>query len=484
MKDIRSLLSVALMCVVVLPAAVFAEVNYSSSAHGHGSAGVSRSALGEYVTGSCAHCHEQHASIENVTHAANNFLLFSDTDETIDVYSTESNVCFKCHSSAGGVDNDDYSATFGSLVLAGDSSVAIDNSGATQPSSILDAFNTTHGHKLSDVYQYAIDNPARFPSFKAGSNPCTACHDPHVARRNHSDPTDPTLSVMSLPNNHGELFGDDDGDGLSADGDEGSAISERMDRWSSAPEYLAPMNEPDPADTPDYNTFCLYCHDEAVATSESYTLHCCSSLGYLLPIDWLNVAGDTGDGNQTGTYVVPGDKHGLNIATGNAAIEWPFGDPNDDANNENDFILSCVNCHEAHGSDNDYMHRRIINGEPLGVVISGLTSDRGQHCVPCHEEDSTLRPNGTMKWKDTHHGGPSSSTNDNPYSANAHNAEGGCTYCHGSSSPSNAAFPIACEECHYHGSYVDEFDKHSPEGIAKGVKYVKPDFYPYRRKTF
>ncbi len=246
------------------------------------------------VVGNCAHCHEQHASIESVTHTANEFLLFSATDSDVVIYSTTSNFCFQCHSSAGGVENSDYSATFGSLILTGDSAVAVDSSGATAPSSILAAFNTTHGHNLSDVYQYAIKNPILFPSFKAGSNPCTACHDPHVARRNHADPEDATLSVMSLPDEHGDLFGDGDGDGFSADGDEGSAVSERMSRWSSAPEYVAPYNEPDPDDTPDYNTFCLYCHENAVETTETYPLHFTSTSGFLLPIDWLNMSGDTG----------------------------------------------------------------------------------------------------------------------------------------------------------------------------------------------
>ena|GEM_PF-406188 len=480
----------------------FADVNYSSSAHGNPDYGVTR--LDDYSKGNCAHCHEQHASIDSVDHATNESLLFSATDSDIIIYSTTSNVCFQCHSSAGGVDNYDYSATFGSLILAGDSAVAVDSSGATQPSSILDAFNTTHGHNLSDVYQYAINNPTLFPSFKSGSNPCTACHDPHVARRNHYAPSDATLSVMSLPDEHGDLFGDGDGDGLSSDGDEGSSVSERMTRWSATPEYLAPFNEPDRDDTPDYNTFCLYCHDEAVETSETYTLHCCSSLGYLLPIDWLNVSGDTGDGIQATsygvpTYVVPGDKHGVNISTGYAAVDPPFNIYGT-SNTPVDAILSCVNCHEAHGSDNDYMHRRIINGKPLGQVITGVSVARGDHCVPCHTEDSvTVRPFASgLSWKATHHGrvdGLDPFDNDNPYNSglvrdadyayqNPNGKTTYCRYCHGADSNSSVEFLIPCENCHFHGSYVDEFDMHSPEGSAKGVKYIKPDNFPYRRKTF
>lgn len=470
MKFFTILINMVVFLLSLLSVSSFAEVDYSSSAHGDPEVGVSRLDFPPYKTGNCAHCHEQHASIDGESSPVNKWLLFSSTASNIVNYTKESNFCFQCHSSSV-VNNSDYSATFGSLVLAGDAVVANDNSGATNPTSILDAFNTTHSHNLNDIYNYAIENSTLFPSFKEGSNPCTACHDPHVARRNHANPTSATFSVMSLPNKHGELYGDDDGVGS-------GSVNERMSRWGLAPVYIAPYNEPDAVDTPDYNTFCLYCHSEAAKTSGDYPLHVGGVSGYVLPINWLDPLGNTGDGEQDGAYIVPGDKHGLNIATGNAAIVPPFGNT-DDANLEKDIILSCLNCHEAHGSDNDYMHRRVINGTPLGVVISGVSAARGQHCVPCHEHDGRERSDGTLMWKNTHHGG--GSTNDNPYSARKYS---GCDYCHGAASNNSSDFPIACEECHFHGSYVDEYDKYTPEGIARGVKYVKPTFKPFRRKTF
>lgn len=334
----------------------------------------------------------------------------------------------------------------------------------------MDAFNLSHSHDLNDIYAHARKYPLEFPWFKAGSNPCTACHNPHIARRNQDDPDLATLSVMSMPDEHDDLYGDGDGDGDSSDGDEGSAVSERMGRWSSAPVYVAPNAEPSAQNTPDYNTFCLYCHEKSVVISnDDRPYYHGGQAGELLAITWLE---NGGDGVQSGTYIVPGDKHGYNISTGYAAVDAPFN-ITAGTNDPGDIILSCMNCHEAHGSENDYMHRRSINGVALGVVVSGVTNERGAHCTPCHTEDAD------GGWKDTHHGG--GFANDNPYTAKAHPS---CDYCHGANTRSDPNFPIPCEDCHFHGSYVDENDKYSAEGIANGVKYVKPDFSPYRRKTF
>ncbi len=444
-----------------------AEVNYSSSAHADSSYGVQRTGLGHYAQGNCAHCHEQHASVEN--DQAQNFLVFSQTDPTNTApYSESENFCFQCHASL--VVNYDYSTVFGGHQEAS-------GSGGASPESILEAFNKAHSHDLDDIYNHAINHPDQFPWFTEASNPCTACHNPHLARRNHENPDNPVLSVMSLPDEHLSLYGDGDGDGDSSDGDEGSAISERMNKWSAAPVYISPNNEPAPVDTPDYNTFCLYCHSAPVAISnDDRPYYHGGTVGQLLAIDWED---NGGDGVQSGTYIVPGDKHGYNTATSYAAVEAPFNIYGT-SNVPGDVMLSCTNCHEPHGSENDYMHRRWINNTALGVVITGVTNEAGAHCVPCHTED----PDGG--WKQTHHGadvvdGEVLFQNDNPYVANAH---GGCTYCHGATQRSDPDFPIPCEDCHFHGSYVDENDKYTAAGQAAGVKYVKPDKSPYRRKTF
>ena len=253
-----------------------------------------------------------------------------------------------------------------------------------------------------------------------------------------------------MPDDHENLYGWDSGESA-ADWNSG---------LMSAPGYIAPIGEPTGANTPDYNSFCLYCHVYAVP-SPLHTRHMDGSVvDYYESIDW---AANSGDGNQTGTYIVPGDKHGVNIATGYAAVDTPYNITADSS--PADVALSCINCHEAHGSENDYMHRRSINGTALGVVISGVTNDRGNHCLPCHTEYSTGN-----KWKDTHHGG--AFNNDNPYKASLARAgyTNKCLYCHAVASANDPSFPIPCEDCHFHGSYVDENDKHTAAGAAAGVK--------------
>ncbi|PLX96186.1 MAG: hypothetical protein C0620_02955 [Desulfuromonas sp.] len=468
-----------LLCLLIYLSPLHAEVNYSSSAHGDPSFGVERSDLSNYSQGNCAHCHEQHASV--TVASGEDYLTFSATTSLATApYSESDNVCFQCHSTD--VINYDYSAVF-----SGHSEPY--GTGGSSPQSIMEAFNKTHSHDLNDIYTHAITNPDKFPWFHTGSNPCTACHNPHLARRNASDPDNPVLSVMSMPDDHLSLYGDGDGDGDGSDGDEGSATSERMDKWSGSPIYIAPTNEPAPANTPDYNQFCLYCHESAVAISNDDRPYYHGGVaGQLLAIKWLE---NGGDGVQTGVYIVPGDKHGYNTATGYAAVDSPFNIYGS-SNVPTDAILSCMNCHEVHGSENDYMHRRWINNIALGVVVSGVTNERGAHCVSCHTED-TVSTTGSQPggWKETHHGGGFS--NDNPYSANKDrsayftdpNGDGKyCEYCHGASSNSSSDFAIPCEDCHFHGSYVDEYDKYTPTGQANGVKYVTPDNAPYRRKTF
>lgn len=436
--------------------------SYTDSAHGDSSNGVSRSNLSQYSTGNCAHCHEQHASIDSSEPTPNSpvgpdsFLLLAGNDITVNSsYIVDDNACFQCHSSTslqtGGITNYDYSGTFAGFTGAS-------GTGGASPTSIMDAFNKAHSHNLGDIHDYASTN---FSWYTEDSNPCTACHNPHLVKRNKAFPNDRTYTVMSMPDDHENLFGD------------GSGESAADHATSVGANYTPPTDEPTGLQTPDYNQFCLYCHENVVSTSIIRTDYHAATPTTFMAIDWTT---EGGDGNQTGIYSPPGDKHGINEATDAAAVDAPFTTasnlPADDA-------LQCVNCHEAHGSENDYMHRRSINGIPLGVVITGETNERGNHCLPCHTEDT-----GGNKWKDTHHGG--GFTNDNPYKASLTRAgyPNKCEYCHGASSSSDPNFPIPCEDCHFHGSYVDEYDKHSAEGQAAGVKYVKPDFAPYRRKTF
>lgn len=445
---------------------------YLESAHGSSPTyGVNRSATADlgYAIGNCAHCHEQHSSIaghepDPADAGPHPFALFSDNydstiAEPVSSYSQADNFCFSCHSSSfslqvNGITNYDYSGTFAGRTGSS-------GTGGASPTSIMEAMNKRHRHNLGDLHAYALANPIDFPWYTNLSNPCTTCHNPHLARRNKAYPNDLSYSVLSLPD-HFALYTE--------------SIASHASQLGQY--YISPTGEPSASETPDYNAFCLYCHENQVPSGDAKPLFTPPNRyghgtiqGYFMAIDWTTLGGD---GPQAGAYIIPGDKHGLNPATDKAALKTPFTLYPAAVNKT---VLACVNCHEAHGSENDFMHRRAINGSYLGVVIEGESAARGEHCRPCHTDDGTIRPDGTYRWKDTHHGG-GSFTNDNPYRANISGRP--CTYCHGASNQSNANFPIPCEDCHFHGSYVDENDKY----VNPNVKYVKPDNAPFRRKTF
>ena len=219
---------------LLISSEIFAAVNYSTSAHGNSSSGVNRTSIsvdssGHYTAGNCAHCHEQHASIEGDEPEPSGtgpdpFLLLSDTDGTRTTYTVNTNACFQCHSTTsvqlnGSITNYDYSGTFAGYP-------------ANSPEGILEAFNLAGSkHDLNHVYNYAAKNgsyvsPATdFTYFTDNSNPCTACHNPHIAKANRSDVVNQTLSVLSLPDNHDDLYGD---------GNNGDGASERMSDFAGS----------------------------------------------------------------------------------------------------------------------------------------------------------------------------------------------------------------------------------------------------------
>jgi hypothetical protein len=352
--------------------------SYTGSAHGKKA---NRSGTG-YPQGGCAHCHDPNGPDP----CGNPFMLFAPSNPP----NQDNNVCFQCHQGSGsvqegGITNYDYSRTFG---------------GATAgPTSILKAFQKLSYHDLNDVLNTAKEN---WPStFNGDSNPCSACHNVHIAKRNKQQPGNPTKTALSLPSAHNELWGD---------GDDGDGNSERMSDYT--PYYQPPYSlfdyyrEPDGYGTepengwgsnmPDYVTFCLECHANAVTSQ---------TLGRdLRPIDWITADGELG-----------GDKHGWNVATLN--YKWnrrhPYGTP---WTQENGLVLSCTDCHEPHGSKNLMLLRRRVNGQDLNSAIDSFeTSALRDLCLKCHgdgiheihhDNSDTLapyfRPTGNCNQLDCH----------------------------------------------------------------------------------
>ncbi|OGQ99181.1 MAG: hypothetical protein A2521_08800 [Deltaproteobacteria bacterium RIFOXYD12_FULL_57_12] len=404
---------------------------YLSSAHGSSTTGVDRTdaRLDGYAMGNCAHCHEQHASIAGgepgpETGGAAVFALFAPNHNTAAVpgsYVQADNFCFYCHNSLGSgqaVTNYDYSRVFGG--------------GTIGVTSILAAFNQTSYHDLTDIANYA-KSVAAWTWFKKDgasnplSNPCAGCHNPHLAKRNQSAPADPTLSAISKPSDHGNLFGP-------------ATPAERMSQNTT---YAAPYStfgagrEPAGAgtgtgsDMPDYVGFCTDCHN---ATNTIYSTRKGGNLRF---IDW-SVNGDKHGGRvflDSNMYPV-GYVDTLTIRAPYVASPPPSGI---------NYVLSCLDCHEPHGSSNIRLIRRRVNGGDLANAITTYNPGVGDAtavqwkalCERCHDMSagsSALHHSADQSYGDF----------------------GECfAKCHDYSPVGGSNKP--CMDCHYHGSTTGVF---------------------------
>lgn len=418
------------LCIIFLAPFLYLPAQagpYMDSAHGNGSTGVMRSgdSLLNYAKGNCAHCHEQHASIDgdepepySGDDTASPFALFADnfnTSATTSPYQQSDNFCFYCHTNVsflqtGGIDNKDYTATFGGYTT-------------NSPLGIFEAFNQHSYHNLSDIWDFSKTNFTSF--FTSTSNPCTGCHNPHIARRNKENQKDPSFTAISKPSDHANLWGND--------------AAEKMDAASSnnyqAPYYYNSTTtyEPDATTTddgsltPDYNAFCTDCHN-TINTIFSSTLG-----RNLIKISWYTLGGDASSA---------GDKHGKNSATDYPERINPYGATT------NGWVLSCLDCHEPHGSPSSFLIRREVNGTVITTAVHTAatsptsTSNLELLCAKCHYSN----------WHDIHHTQPSTEP---PYN------KGDCTnYCHMSASRPPPRIP--CEQCHYHGAYVTDCNQTLP----------------------
>jgi hypothetical protein len=431
---------------------------YLDSAHGNTSYGVKRSATGfpaDYAKGNCAHCHEQHASIGGAepdpAGGPDKFLLMSPnfSGKTVIPYIQSDSVCFYCHYGSGTLqspafNNYSYSITFGG------------NPDAT-PNNIFNTFNSTSYHNLYDVYRFiaGLSGSKSFPNFPADSNPCSGCHNVHIAKKSCGKPAgsyDPTKSAISRPTGHDSLWGDDDIERLKTN----FTSYYQSPYWYGSWNY-EPNNSPvyDGSNLPDYNTFCTDCHNN---TNIIYS----TALGrYLRAIDWVTPGGETG-----------GDKHGKNDATNGIDIDNPYA--SSPLGISVGFVLACTDCHEPHGAPNVMLIRQVVNGGVLYRTISSVTPTAGD-CTPpfpagskelgylcnrCHMDDADAFGGTANKWCYIHH-----ESTDRPYPLNQ------CGFCHSGgdggggggesmSCETVSRNPINCNCCHFHGSD----DNAAPDG--------------------
>ena len=275
---------------------------YLNSAHGNSGYGVGRTDIFNmgYSRGNCAHCHEQHALINgsepNPGGNPSSFMLFADN-----FTSQSDDFCLYCHKGSGSVQtsfsrtNYNYSYWFG-----GDTTL-------TTPNNILDAFNPSpvdccqsSAHNLQDILNFV---KTKWPeTFGNESNPCNACHNPHLSQRSYP---------IVRPTDRNNIWGDDPNEKMSYyAAQHGGQYQAPYRKGSTATFEPDGSGINDGSNMPDYVTFCSDCHNATnVIYSSSipqphvnYSSNPCTCSGRnLFAIDWSN---------QNRVFPNPGDMHG------------------------------------------------------------------------------------------------------------------------------------------------------------------------------
>jgi hypothetical protein len=397
-----------------------AVAGYGDSGHGDDTSGVDRLTAvcaewpgGTCVTGSCAQCHD---TFDPAICPLNDIMLFAPNDNDF---------CLKCHENTTNVAsvpivNRTYSYRAGGYI-------------ADPVDDIRKAFDSTSAHNLGDIKTFITGRWG----YTVESNPCTACHNPHLAQGDPEAAPDATKSagtrgwLVSRPSEH---------DG--ALGVWGDGAAEKMNAYTST--YQAPYRygsttayEPDGSTTvngsnlTDFASFCTDCHN---ATN---TIYSTSLERNLKQIDW-----DV-------------EKHGKGNADGAITMFSPYGTAMGK-------VLACTDCHEPHGSPNAFLLRDEINGavltnpvtpfDPDVCTLPGTDGNKalGWLCRRCHKDDSAWSGGVVNQWKFIHHytyGG-----SEFPYNRTE------CYRCHWTANGE----PMSCNCCHYHGSSTTDYGEQYP----------------------
>jgi hypothetical protein len=299
-----------------------------------------------YKIGACEHCHD---TFDESTCGVNHRMLFANqfTDQ-------DSGVCVKCHGGSKQVDgpviNYDYSRTRGgeeSKDCPGNIKKAFRfiDPGTRLPRIQCDLTEAIgSAHDLKNIRAY-MKNRWRWGGVNAEVNPCGTCHNPHKAIKDYP---------CSLPSSHGntwDIWGDESGEKMADYLDVGEIYQ--------APNKAGGGTERDADAQPNYVEFCLECHQYEQASFEH---------GTVAAINWG----------------IGGDSHGKGVA-GNLGPMWleePYGTGQQEYNpNLGKYVLCCTDCHEPHGSRNEWLLRTEVNGTS-GIAVEGPSNS--EFCLACH----------------------------------------------------------------------------------------------------
>ena len=303
-------------------------------AHGNGTYGVDHNSR-SYNMGECVNCHASNNISASSAHGGQ---LFAANNEDF---------CFKCHTDtssyqAGGLVNRSYSYRAGGY--------------ADTLNDIQEAFSFTApatSHNLGDILTFITGEEWGYTS---DSNPCAACHNPHIAQGDpasapNSRKTSGTrgYSPVSRSSQHSK-----DTSAWSLWGD---VAAERTNTYASslAGIYQAPLAatgyEPDGSSTQDgsnladFNTLCTDCHNNTNDITST------PLEGSLVKFDWSI------------------DKHGGGSATDDSFgtdVKTPYQETQ-----LGNYVLTCTDCHEPHGSPNNYLVRKQVNNGAVAVTQYG-----------------------------------------------------------------------------------------------------------------
>jgi hypothetical protein len=362
------------MC--ILASGGIASAGFTNSAHGD-TDGVNRSGTG-YPIGSCAHCHD---TFNDSICGVNMLMLFA---ADLDYDSQWDNFCLlSCHRDPAATEQKQvnmpnqytYSVNRGGAPTGCPENVRESFRFVEENGQQRDQCGSTEGSShFLDGIRSALAGKWGFDSDPANINACHACHNPHLAKQDYP---------CSLPSDHGnasgwEVWGDEPGEKMSDYATGGYYLN-------YYPPYLYPfipgtppvgLPPPQPSEwasdstAPDYVTLCLECHQDPQDSTR---------LGRpLLAIDWSSntISGGCTDGDRHGKKGEPGDAacyYGFCI--------YPYG--SDCLGTSTEYkVVMCTDCHDPHGSPNEFLLRTCVNGHD-GLTVPG-PGEWWDFCRACH----------------------------------------------------------------------------------------------------
>ncbi len=223
--------------------------------------------------------------------------------------------------------------------------------------------------------------PGSWNYVSGGINPCSGCHNPHRAQKDPHTSTGRLIggklvssvsrpSLHSKNNNAWYLWGED-------------YITERMCMpmvdykatcrypWSDPCSSFEPdgSSTSDGTNMVDSNYICLDCHQNQIYSTPQIDR---------LPVHTLQAI-------QSVFTLWTGDIHG---GASQTCCDW--GDKKAPYVEGQHYTLSCLDCHEPHGSPNEYLLRQEVNG----VQIPNFGRDKYYNfCQACH-----INMNKHMYW--------------------------------------------------------------------------------------